>query len=320
MKGYKIGSFLLVLLLSILLIGCADLANPNPQNSQDQRNSVKEGQNPGSSLGKDNADTKALQVSFIDVGQADSALIQIPNGKNILIDAGNNADAEFLIKYLQDRGIEEIHILIGTHPHEDHIGGLDKVIEKFKIGQVIMPKVTSTTRTFEDVLLAVQEKGLKIKEGKAGVQLDLGPLEEGMPAVSAEILAPLSGQYEDMNNYSIVLRLVYGPHAFLFTGDAEDVSEKEMLAAGVNLKADVLKVGHHGSKSSTTKDFLAAVVPKYAIISVGKDNSYGHPTETVLKRLSDAGIGIYRTDQVGTITVTANGSALTFATTTHEVQ
>ncbi|WP_019849696.1 ComEC/Rec2 family competence protein [Desulfitobacterium sp. PCE1] len=305
MKGYKIGSFLLVILLAIALVGCAGLTNPNPQDSQDKKNNLKEEQNIGS----------PLKVSFIDVGQADAALIQIPNGKNIVIDAGKNNDGEFLIKYLEDQGIKEIHILIGTHPHEDHIGGMDKVIENFKIGQVIMPKVTHNTRTFEDVLLAVQEKGLKIKEGKAGVQLDLGLPVEGLPPVSAEILAPMSGKYEDLNNYSIVLRLVYGANAFLFTGDAEDVSEKEMLASGVNLKADVLKVGHHGSSSSTTKDFLTAVDPKHAIISVGKDNSYGHPTEKVLKRLREKGAVIYRTDQAGTITVTSDGSTLTFALT-----
>lgn len=303
-RGYKrvFQSFILVLLLVLSIVGCAATDNPNPSNGT--------GSPSPSNL---SSQKELLGVTFIDVGQADSALIQLPNGKNMLIDAGNNEDAELLTSYLKKRGIEEIHILIGTHPHEDHIGSMDKVIENFKIGQVIMPKVTTNTKTFEDVLLAVQKKGLKIKEGKAGVELDLGQFDEGVPPVSAEILAPISSKYEDMNNYSIVLRLTYGSTVFLFTGDAEDVSEEEMLTSKGSLKADVLKVGHHGSNSSTTKEFLAAVAPQYAIISVGEDNSYGHPTETVLKRLSKAGVVIYRTDQVGTITITSDGTTFTTA-------
>jgi len=297
--------FILLLIFSLSLLGCTVMdysspKSPEPKiespNINDQK-TVEE-------------QAKELVVTFLDVGQADAALIQVPNGTNILIDAGNNEDGKFLTSYLKNKGIEKIHILIGTHPHEDHIGGMDNVIEEFAIGQVIMPKVTHTTKTFEDVLVAIEKKGLKIKEGKAGVKLELGEMAAGLPPIAAEIIAPQSRQYEDLNNYSVVLRLVYGSQAFLFTGDAEELSEKEMLAAQTDLQAQVLKVGHHGSNSSTTQEFLAKVKPEYAIISVGKDNDYGHPKEAVLKRLTKAGAAIYRTDELGTIKVITDGTVL----------
>lgn len=255
-----------------------------------------------------------LKVSYLDVGQADSILIQVPNGKNILIDAGNNEDAGMITSYLKKQGIRRLDVVIGTHPHEDHIGSLDKVIQTFEIGQIIMPKVTTNTQTYKDVLTAIQNKGLKIKEAKAGLKLELGPTDAENPQISAEILAPVSSQYEDMNNYSAVLRLVYGQNTFLFTGDAEDVSEKEMLASSANLKADVLKVGHHGSNSSTTQEFLNKINPKYAVISVGKDNTYGHPTPSTLSRLKKAGVEVYRTDEKGTISAESDGTKISFKT------
>lgn len=279
-------------------IGCAtDFAVSSPTVSSQTKQSPL-GNNP------------SLRVSFLDVGQADAALIQLPNGKNILIDAGNNEDAPEIISYIKEQGITRLDVVIGTHPHEDHIGSLDKVIQTFEIGQVLMPKVTTTTQTFKDVLMSIQEKGLKITEAKVGLKLDLGSNEEGGKELSAEVLAPKSSRYEDMNNYSVVLRLEYGQNAFLFTGDAEDVSEKEMLNLSQDLNVDVLKVGHHGSTSSTTLDFLKRVDPEYAVISVGKDNTYGHPTQTTLNRIERYGVEIYRTDELGTIVVESDGTKL----------
>ena len=257
---------------------------------------------------------KKLKVSYIDVGQADSILIQTPGGKNVLIDAGNNGDANTIVTYLKNQNISRLDYVIATHSHEDHIGSMDTVIKTFDIGQVVMPRESSNTQTFRDVMTAIANKGLKPTEAKAGVKLDLGS------ELYAELLAPNSSGYEDINDYSAVLRLVYGKNSFLFTGDAETQSESEMLHLGSQLKADVLKVGHHGSRTSSTAAFLKLVAPKYAVISVGKGNSYGHPTGEALDRLSSIGATIYRTDDSGTIVCESDGETITFKTLGSSVQ
>jgi len=247
-----------------------------------------------------------LTVHFIDVGQADSILIQLPNDQTILIDAGNNADSDLVVDYLKQQGVSKLDHVIGTHPHEDHIGGLDVAIKSFDVDNVYLPRVSHTSQTFKDLLLAIQAKGLKITEAKAGVGLDVGQ------GLSAKFVAPNSSSYEDLNNYSAVLKLTYGQTSFLFTGDAEAESESEMLRAGYDLSADLLKVGHHGSDSSTTPSFLQAVSPGYAVISVGTDNDYGHPAPETIARLDDAGVKIFRTDEQGTIIATSDGQSITF--------
>lgn len=246
-----------------------------------------------------------LEVHFIDVGQADSILIKAPDGKSMLIDAGNNADGPEVVSYLKKQGINKIDVLVGTHPHEDHIGGLDNVINSFDIGQIYMPKVSHTTKTFEDVLIAIQNKGLKVTTPVPGSTFDLG-------TAKCTILAPNNSSYEGLNNYSIVVKLEYGNTSFLFTGDAESVSEQEMLSKGYDLKTDVLKVGHHGSDSSTTQAFLDKINPAYAVIMVGKENSYGHPSKAVMDRLQAKGVAVYRTDENGTIVATSNGNSIMF--------
>ena len=250
-------------------------------------------------------DIGQLKVHFLDVGQADSILMQIPGGKNILVDAGNNADGALVIGYLEQIGIRKIDFLVGTHPHEDHIGGLDDVIKTFEIGKVFMPNITNTTKTFEDVLLSLKAKNLKITTAKAGVSV----LEQDN--LKIYFIAPNSNNYEGLNNWSGVLRVQYGDTTFLLTGDAEQLSEKEMLASGTNLKADVLKIGHHGSSSSTSQKFLDEVSPKYAVITVGENNDYGHPHKTTLTKLSKAGIKLYRTDLNGTVVITSDGKNIT---------
>lgn len=204
--------------------------------------------------------------------------------------------------------------MIATHSHEDHIGSLDTVIKTFDIGQVVMPKESSNTQTFRDVMTAIANKGLKPIEAKAGVKLDMGW------ELYAELLAPNSSGYDDINDYSAVLRIVYGKNSFLFTGDAETQSESEMLRLGSQLKVDVFKVGHHGSKTSSTAAFLKLVGPKYAVISVGKGNSYGHPTGEALDRLGSVGATIYRTDESGTIVCESDGETITFKTLGSSIQ
>ncbi|WHH57432.1 ComEC/Rec2 family competence protein [Petroclostridium sp. X23] len=247
-------------------------------------------------------DEKDLKVHFIDVGQADSILINLPGKVTMLIDAGNNGDKDTVIDYIKSQGIKQIDFLVGTHPHEDHIGGLDAVIKSVDIGKVYMPKVTHTSKTFKDVLLAIKEKDLKVSSPKPEeVIFD----EDGL---EIQFLAPVSTKYEELNNYSIVAKITYGETSFLLTGDAEELSEKEMLKKSPSLlTADVLKAGHHGSSSSTSPEFLKTVNPTYAVISVEEGNSYGHPHKEVIERLDKSGIKYYRTDKNGTIVMASDG-------------
>ncbi len=242
-----------------------------------------------------------LKVHFINVGQADSTLIQLPDGKCMLIDAGNNDNGEEIVAYIKQQGIDMIDYLIGTHPHADHIGGLDDVISAFDIGTFYMPKVQSNTKTFRDVLEAAQKKGLKIKTAKAGVKI------LNQDSLNIDILAPNQENYEDLNNYSAVVRLQFENNVFLFMGDAEQLSESEITQ---EVHADVLKVGHHGSKTSTSDSFLQRVSPKYAYISCGKDNSYGHPHKETLQKLKRAGVMVYRSDLDGTVIFNSDGDSM----------
>lgn len=248
--------------------------------------------------------TGELKVHFIDVGQADSIIIQQGN-ENMLIDAGNNDDENTLKNYLAALGVKELKYAITTHPHEDHIGSMDYIINSLKVGQIYSPKVTTTTKTYENLVNAVKNKGMQFKTPAVGETFYVGQAK-------CTILAPNSGTYDDLNNYSIVVKVEFGNNSFLFTGDAGEVSEKEMLSNGLNLKAHVLKVGHHGSSSSSSDEFLNAVNPEYAVISVGKTNDYGHPNKETLQKLSSKGILVYRTDLNGTVVATSDRNNITF--------
>lgn len=247
-----------------------------------------------------------LKVHYIDVGQGDSTLVQVDN-KNMLIDAGPGTEKEKIINYLKEVGVSKLDYVIATHPHEDHIGNMAYIIDGFEIGEFIAPKATSTTKTFENMIKSLQAKNLQIKVPNVGDKISLG-------AAQLVILAPNSNNYENLNNYSIVAKLKYGNRSFIFTGDEEDISEGEILAKQLDLSADVLKVGHHGSKRSTTEQFLKAIKPKYAVISVGKDNNYGHPDKEVLYKLKNNNTDIFRTDEQGTIVAESDGSKITFNT------
>lgn len=251
--------------------------------------------------------TGELIIHFLDVGQADSILLELPNNEIMLIDAGNNSDGRKVVSYLRDKGIDTIDYLIGTHPHADHIGGLDDVIDNFEIGRIYLPQVIHTSKTFEDVLLAVQRKGKKITPARAGVSI----LNES--ELKIYFLSPIRNDYDDLNHYSAVIKVDFLNKSFLFTGDAEIPNEEEMIEKyGSRLKSHVLKVGHHGSNTSTSEEFIEKVVPDYAVISVGKDNSYGHPSALVIQRLQNHGVKIYRTDLQGTIIARSDGQQILF--------
>jgi competence protein ComEC len=253
-----------------------------------------------------NATTKNMYVHFINVGQGDSIYIKAPNGEDILIDGGNK-DGSDLVAYLKKQKVKDIEFMIATHPDADHIGGLDEVLKAFPVKSVYAPKVSHTSQAYKDFLTAVKNKKLTIKTAKADVTLSI-------KGVTAKFVGPVKTySTSDTNDWSAVLKITYGKNSFLFTGDAEAKAEADMIKAKKDLRADVLKVGHHGAKTSTSTAFLNAVKPKYAVISVGK-NSYGHPTKEVLNRLKAAKVTVYRTDQKGTIVFTSNGSKLSVKT------
>lgn len=237
-----------------------------------------------------------LQVYFLDVGQADSILIK-SNNEYMLIDGGNNNDGPLLVKYFQSLGIKEFKYIVGTHPHEDHIGGLDDVIKNFTIDNIYIPDAMTTTKTFEDLLDSIDEKNLTYKVPKINSTFPLG---------NANLKVIYTGtDTSDLNNTSIVLKLTYQDISILLTGDATSETEKKILNKDIN--STVLKVGHHGSKYSSTKSFLKKVNPKYAIISVGKNNIYNHPATITINKLEKLNTQIYRTDQDGTILLETNG-------------
>ncbi|MBR2061861.1 MAG: MBL fold metallo-hydrolase, partial [Anaerotignum sp.] len=206
-----------------------------------------------------------MEVHFIDVGQADCALLA-SGGHFMLIDGGNNDDAEHIVTYLQNAGVKKLDLVVGTHPHEDHIGSLDAAIEAFDIGAVYMPDVSADTETYRDVLDAVKGKGLQVQHPVPGDVLDFN----GLPV---EIFGPVK-EYSNLNNHSIVLRVSVGETAFLFTGDVEIEGEYDILEQGFDISADVLKVSHHGSSGSSVEEFLAYTDADYAVISVGEGNIY----------------------------------------------
>ena len=244
-----------------------------------------------------------FEVHFIDVGQADAMLV-LCDGKAMLIDGGNAADSNLMYTYLKKYNITHLDYVIATHVHEDHVGGIAGALRFASVGTVYCPARTYTTKAFKNFLQSLDRSDASITVPAAGLTFQLGSAVCTILAVNTEL--------DDLNNTSIVMRIVYGETSFLFTGDAERPVEEHLLNSGIDLHADVLKVGHHGSKSSTSYYFLRQVAPKYAVIQVGKDNDYGHPTETVLSRLRDAEVKTFRTDLQGDIICISDGKNLTF--------
>lgn len=250
-------------------------------------------------------ETSTFEIHFLDVGQADAALV-LCDDEAMLIDGGNAEDSDLIYSYLKTHSINHLEYMICTHPHEDHVGGLSGALNYATVGTVYCSMRSYDSKTFDSFERYVEKQGKEIEIPSAGETFTLG-------SSTVSILGPV-GYYSDPNNMSIVLQIQYGNTIFLFTGDAEIDSEQDILNTGTNLKSTLLKVGHHGSDTSTSYRWLREIAPEYAIISVGKNNSYGHPTEQTLSRLQDAEVTLYRTDLQGHIICTSNGETLTFTT------
>lgn len=244
-----------------------------------------------------------FEVHYIDVGQADAALV-LCDDETMLIDGGNVADSSLIVSYLNKRNISHLDYVIGTHAHEDHIGGLSGALSVATAGKVYAPKTEADSKAYQNFKSKVQAQGLQITNPTPNETFTLG-------SSSVRILAPITESVSDINNTSIILKITYGSTSFLFTGDAEREEEQDIINKGYDLSATVLKVGHHGSENSTSYVFLREVMPEYAIISVGKNNSYGHPTEEALSRLRDSDTKVYRTDLQGDIIAKSDGKTVT---------
>lgn len=246
-----------------------------------------------------------LVIHFVDVGQGDCILIG-QNNEYALIDAGNNEDGQLLVEYFKELGVKKFKYVIGTHAHEDHIGGIDNIINNFELDKFYMPDVITTTKTFEDVLDALLNKQKAFDTPKIGDKFKLNDLE-------FEVLY-LGTDKSDLNDTSIVLKLTYKNTTYLFMGDATSKVEKILINEGKDLSSDVLKVGHHGSQYSSTATFLKKVNPSYAVIQVGQDNEYDHPKQVTLDKLNKLNTLTYRTDEQGTIILTSDGENITYET------
>ncbi len=287
----KVSLVLIISMVILLLFGCAEA----------DQNSIAKGEEASPKV-VDGEESVGLKVHFIDVGQGSSAFIVGADGKTMLYDAGGDDESSgrIIVDYIKEIGYEHIDVAVFTHPHADHINGAPTVFKELKVGSVYYPKATHTTRTFENFVEAVSKAGLKFKTAKAGVEIPFGE-------TTAVLVAPISDKYENLNDYSATVKLTWKDTSILLTGDVEKTSENEMIGSEQDLDIDLLFVPHHGSNSSTTDGFLDKTTPDYAVISSGKDNSYGHPHREVMDRLNRRNIKTYNTAEVGTVIATLDG-------------
>ena len=280
---------LILLVLAMVFTSCVPLDFSDPSGD------------PTSAITGEVALQDALRVTYIDVGQGDSALVEFPSGKCMLIDAGEKDEVENVLRTIRKSGHEKIDFLVMTHPHSDHMGGMAEVMESFEIGVLYMTNAVNTTSAFEEILDVAERKDIPIKRSQKGVVI----YEEGF--IKAEFLSPVSEEYEELNDYSSVIKITSRERSFLFMGDAEKLAEDEL---GAEVRSDVVKVGHHGSKTSSSENFVKKTKAIYAVISVGEGNRYGHPASLIVTRWEEHGARILRTDIAGNIVFTTDGEKL----------
>lgn len=245
-----------------------------------------------------------MAVHFIDVGQGNAILVQ-SGGQNLLYDGGDQSHADLIISYLQEQNVENIDYMIASHYDEDHIGGLVPCIDNFSVSNIFGPDYVHTSNLFNNFMNTATANAIIVQYPSVGETFDFG-------TGSFTVLAP-NGISQNSNDNSLVIKLKNGSNSFIFTGDAEETSEQDMISTGMNLDCDVLSVGHHGSASSTTWDFLEATSPSYAVISCGINNQYNHPSADTMGRLSDMGIPVFRTDKQGTIIAVSDGTNISWS-------
>ena len=301
----------ILLILGMCLTACtttnqATSTSGKSQSDTTSGEAVQSGQEEKAAKAPDTSKPEGtLEVHYIDVGQGDATLIKC-GSHAMLIDGGNNNKGTTVQLYLKKQGVESLDYVIGTHPDADHIGGLDVIVYKYNCDTVIMPDYEKDTKTYQELVDVIHDKNMKITYPVVGEQYTLGEAK-------FTIIAPNSNSYGgNANDYSVAILLEYGKNRFLFTGDAEEASEAEMLTNGIDISADVYKVAHHGSRSASTQEFLNAVQPKYAVISCGEGNSYGHPHAEVLNRLRSMGAEVFRTDEQGSIIASSDGENITW--------
>lgn len=244
-------------------------------------------------------------VHFVDVGQGDAALVRAPGGECMLIDCGPTDEATYLVKYLNEVGVESIDYLVLTHPHEDHYGGAERVIESFPVEHLVILSDFAETYPFDRLSYMVTHSSFSDASEVLTVERD-DRFELAENAVF-QFFSPTEVDFDDYNESSLALKLVYGKTSFLFTGDAEKGAERDMLSHDYNLHADVFSAGHHGSATSNSTDFIEAVAPRFAVISCGRDNSYGHPHQKTLDTFASFGVEVHRTDEEGDIVFLSDG-------------
>ena len=312
-KKQTVLAWLLLLILSFAIYGTASRSGKaEPDAGLDMQEAVDTLPSPAAECEtvvqeadqeKQETDSQ-LQVHFIDVGQGDSTLI-VCDGHAMLIDAGDNSKGAAVQLYLYKKGIARLDYVIGTHPDADHIGGLDVILTKFPCDTIMLPDCSSDTSAYQDVIDCMDYWGYLKTIPQVGKSFALGD--------SAFTIVSPGQSYEEVNDNSICIRLTHGKNSFLFMGDAQETAETVLLNNnGIDIKADVLKAAHHGSSSSTSENFLQAVSPRYAVISCGTENDYGHPHTEILERLKAAGVKVFRTDEQGSIVATSDGTKITF--------
>jgi competence protein ComEC len=299
MKPSQLTAAIFCLILILIASGCTDQKEAPIETASEQTTPTTT-QNTVTQSGQN------LTVHFLDVDQGDSILLEI-DGKSMLVDAGESDQGKVVKAYLQDQGISTLDYIVATHPHSDHIGGMNEILNNFQVEHFVDSGYPHTSKTYENMLKTIDQKNIPFQVAQAGQKIDFDP------AVDIEVLNPAKTYSEDLNENSVVLKVTYGTTSLLLMGDAGLETEERIIKAGYNVDSDILKVGHHASRSGSGASFISAVSPEVSVIEVGAGNDYGHPHAEILERLQKAS-KVYRTDLDGTVTVTTDGSTYTVTT------